>query len=68
MRNDADNAYNCNCDEFSGNPRRLNSPCAGIECKDCMFSKYNSDLDTIRKFLSTFTNNVCYEDDLMMIL
>lgn len=68
MRNDANNAYNYNYYEYSGNPRRSKSPCDGIECDDCIFSKYNSDLDTIRKFLFTFTNNMCYEDDLMMIL
>lgn len=68
MCNDAGNAYNYNYDEHSRNPRRSNSPCAGIECDNCMFSTYNSDLDTVRKFLSTFTNNVCYEDNLIIIL
>ena len=69
MRDNADNSYNCNYKICSGNPKRLGSPCAGIECCNCMFSSRNSDLDTIRKYLSTFTtNNVCYEDDLIMIL
>lgn len=69
MRNDAYNAYNCNYGKCSGNPRRSNSPCTGIECNNCMFSNRNSDLDTIRRYLSSLTtNNVCYEDDLIMIL
>lgn len=68
IRNNANNAYNCNYKEYSGNPERLGSPCAGIECCNCMFSSRNSDLDTIRRYLSTLTNNVCYEDDLIMIL
>lgn len=69
MRNDADNAYNYNYDIHSGNPRRSNSPCAGIECNNCMFSNRNSDLDTIRRYLSSITtNNMYYEDDLIMIL
>ena len=69
MRNDVSNAYNCNYNEHSGNPRRSKSPCAGIECGDCMFSNRNSDLDIICSYLSTFTtNNICNEDDLIMIL
>lgn len=68
MRDNAYNAYNCNYKEYSGNPERLGSPCAGIKCCDCMFSNRNSDLDTIRRYLSTLTNNVCYEDGLIMIL
>ena len=69
MCNDTSNAYNCNDNKHSGNPRRSKSPCAGIECSDCMFSNRNSDLDTIRRYLSTFTtNNICNEDDLIMIL
>ena len=68
MRDNAYNAYNFNYKKHSGNPERLESPCAGIKCCNCVFSNRNSDLDTIRRYLSTFTNNVCYEDDLIMIL
>ena len=69
MSNDVRNAYNYNYNEHSGNSRRSKSPCDGIECNNCIFSNHNSDLDTIRRFLSNPTaNNVCYEDDLIMLL
>lgn len=69
MRNNVEDAYNLNYRSFSGNPKRLESPCASIKCYNCAFNKDNTAIKEIYKYLPKGAyNNVCYEDDLIMIL